>query len=146
MKPVFQTNTEPGSGDCFSACTASIFEVDIRSVPNFMEYGSWLDHYNEWLKQYNGQFALMEKSLLEYINTISIASVRSPGGDWNHAVLFRRNKFLFDPNPKYNIIYDEERVQDICLIYPIDARKAIKIPNTKKYAKMHDVQEVPAMF
>ena len=43
MKPVDQTDWTPKTGDCFRACVASIFELPIESVPNFMEEGD--DHF-----------------------------------------------------------------------------------------------------
>lgn len=35
MKPVFQENIDAGTGDCFSACLASILELPLDAVPKF---------------------------------------------------------------------------------------------------------------
>lgn len=69
MKPVFQTeahNPPKTIGNCFTACLASIFELQIKDVPHFArmvvdankmgkydESAYWLKIINEWLKQYN---------------------------------------------------------------------------------------------
>lgn len=36
MKPVFQKIIGGGKGDCWAACIASILELDLDSVPNFV--------------------------------------------------------------------------------------------------------------
>jgi len=36
MKPVYQKVIEQGKGDCWRACIASILELDIDEVPNFV--------------------------------------------------------------------------------------------------------------
>jgi hypothetical protein len=35
MKPVYQENVDAGTGDCFSACLASLLEIPLASVPKF---------------------------------------------------------------------------------------------------------------
>lgn len=35
VKPVYQENIEPDSGDCFSASLASLLEVELSEIPNF---------------------------------------------------------------------------------------------------------------
>jgi len=37
MIPLFQSNSCAFTGDCLSACLASILEVDLKSVPKFLE-------------------------------------------------------------------------------------------------------------
>jgi hypothetical protein len=36
VKPIYQTVTDPGKGDCWRACIASILELEINQVPNFV--------------------------------------------------------------------------------------------------------------
>lgn len=51
MKPVHQTIFEPPRGNCLQACIASLFEIDLGDVPNFMYYeDSWNDIYTMFLK------------------------------------------------------------------------------------------------
>lgn len=38
MKPVDQTIVDNGKGDCMRAVCASLFEIDINQVPNFIEF------------------------------------------------------------------------------------------------------------
>lgn len=59
MIPVQQKISEVGSGDCFSACIASLLEMSLESVPNFRreagQSGCMYDLAETWLKQ---RFAL----------------------------------------------------------------------------------------
>lgn len=47
MRPVDQTKFGPVEGNCFSACVASILEISIDDVPQFM-VGVWLDNLRDW--------------------------------------------------------------------------------------------------
>lgn len=56
MKPVFQQRDENGNWDnCFSACVASVLELQIEDVPDFMYRDgklndAWFDEFIEWLR------------------------------------------------------------------------------------------------
>lgn len=41
MKPVNQTQFKPPDGDCLSACIASILELPLNKVPNYIAYDNW---------------------------------------------------------------------------------------------------------
>lgn len=44
MKPVMQTITTSGDGDCMRAVVASLFELTIEQVPHFLRFGDrWHD-------------------------------------------------------------------------------------------------------
>ncbi len=50
MKPVFQTRLGRGTGNCFSACLASIFEVPLEEVDHCScENPNWLQNTEAWL-------------------------------------------------------------------------------------------------
>lgn len=56
MKPVFQQVLDKGRGDCWSACIASLLELDLSDVPNFraMEEDTGVDmkvEARKWLKE-----------------------------------------------------------------------------------------------
>jgi hypothetical protein len=50
MKPVFQEIIEPGSGDCFSACLASILEMPLSDIPKFKQLhgADMMKHVRLW--------------------------------------------------------------------------------------------------
>ena len=41
MKKVYQRIIDPGKGDCFKCCIASLLELDYDEVPNFVEQEDW---------------------------------------------------------------------------------------------------------
>lgn len=49
MKPVKQTDITFVSGNCFSACIASILEMRITDVPTFVVEKDWWRATNAWL-------------------------------------------------------------------------------------------------
>jgi len=51
LKPVDQTIIDVENGDCTRACLASILELEIDAVPNFIRYGaSWFKIFWPFLK------------------------------------------------------------------------------------------------
>lgn len=48
VKPVDQTTFGSPGGNCFSACVASILELDIAEVPYFMGVEDWWPPFVEW--------------------------------------------------------------------------------------------------
>src|SRR5262245_45006179 len=52
MKPVDQTVFGLPHGNCFAACVASVIELPIEKVPNFVLEGDrWFDAAAEWLDE-----------------------------------------------------------------------------------------------
>ena len=51
MIPVNQTTFGAPGGNCFSACVASILELDIEEVPYFMDTIFWTDKFGIWLSK-----------------------------------------------------------------------------------------------
>lgn len=54
MKPVEQTKGGPPDGNCFAACIASVLELELADVPNFVAYGAdeWWDRLQDFLRGY----------------------------------------------------------------------------------------------
>jgi hypothetical protein len=147
MKPVYQKITEIGKGDCWRACIASILELDIDSVPNFVGEMNPLvgpTHYDtckEWLRS-RGLFMLdislnNDMEWFYFINwtmvedAYAIASVPSQKnqGGW-HSVVIKFEKtcpkstrlvIIHDPrkdNEKYPEDVKIRRLQFISNIVP----------------------------
>lgn len=52
MKPINQTIVEINYGNCFAACVASLFELTLDEVPNFIEKGKdWFPPFWEFIKE-----------------------------------------------------------------------------------------------
>jgi hypothetical protein len=52
MKKVYQTIINKNNGDCMQACIASLFELELNEVPNFIKLGDrWFNEMNEIYKE-----------------------------------------------------------------------------------------------
>jgi len=108
MKPTMQTlfYDIDGVGNCFEACVASIFEIDLKDVPNF--HGkNWFIQFFEWLhkKGYTSYGTLYTEKVQNYhggVDGFFIVAGRSPRGDHikgGHAVVYKEGKLVHDPHP-----------------------------------------------
>ncbi|MGE4399373.1 MAG: hypothetical protein AB7D29_07620 [Campylobacterales bacterium] len=111
MIPVRQTKFGVPHGNCFSACVASMLEMDISEVPDFVpQYGDqWLEHFREWLVPKGlDYFETWPKDIIEYLpKGHMIATGKSPRGDFNHCVIVKTSEphenldlvWIHDPHP-----------------------------------------------
>lgn len=106
MKPVDQTTFGHPGGNCFSACVASLLELQIGDVPYFMDEtkGKWHDQLDAWLAErrlYALHFRIDDRSVYDkeelWPKGFFILNGRSPRGD--HAVVARGNAMVHDPHP-----------------------------------------------
>ena len=107
MKPVYQTTFEGrvglGAGNCHSACLASVFELVIQDVPNFMETVNDDERHiqeHEWLRA-KGFTCLCVSSTPEtdaYLG-LHIAIGPNARNGTMHSCVYWGNELLHDPNP-----------------------------------------------
>ena len=101
MIGVKQTIMKPPAGNCLAACVASILELGIREVPNFiLENEAWLSSLNSFL---------LPKGL--YADYVSAAVRDRPKDHWiacvshcaevkqKHCVVMKDAKLAWDPSP-----------------------------------------------
>lgn len=123
MKPVKQTRIGQGNGNCWTACIASILELPIEEVPDFIDekdfYGStikWLGKRGLTLVQIN-----LEGSPhwpFFWGDTVwTILSGQSPRGDWKHAIVGNGLKYVHDPHPDSKMLKGE--IEYVYLLVPI---------------------------
>ncbi|BES79837.1 hypothetical protein [Yersinia phage vB_Yru_GN1] len=125
MIRIHQEIVDPKIGDCLRACVASILELPITLVPNFVEYQHryqkiFMD-YMRTIGGYDSVFVTqidknnpyklnVHHSFMNFgtIKGVTIASIRSkkyPGG--SHAVLIN-NKFRVVFDPTTDLDYSQE--------------------------------------
>lgn len=110
MKPVDQTIFGWPSGNCFAACVASILELSLDEVPNFMlNHETWFDDTYRWLAA-RGYTVLYVKRdavasgqvdprpLIEAGHYFILGGL-SPRGEHLHCVIEHRNVVVHDPHP-----------------------------------------------
>ena len=110
MKPVQQTrfggSERPSEeqGNCLAACVASIFEVPIKQVPEFLDK-NWLSVLTKWCRERDTTplyFSPVTKDVL-FPETYYILGVKSrtlPNPNNGHAVVAWGRKVVHDPHPK----------------------------------------------
>ena len=100
MKPVTQTrlhNPPEEMGNCMEACFASLLEIDISEVPEFVDKDGWYEEVLEWLHtQGHHMFCWDSDKNLEGFH---IAVGDSPRGDFQHCVIYDNDKMVHDPHP-----------------------------------------------
>ena len=125
MRKVYQKIIDTNHGDCMQAAFASLFDLELEQVPQFIEMGEeWWSEIKKFIKQqkhytvgflYNGEDVIEEyklKNLVKYngVGGYFYAVVSSPkyhatGG--THAIIVDKYcNVIHDPNPEYaNVVY-----------------------------------------
>ena len=143
MKQVFQTRTGLG-GNCFQACIASIFEMDLDDVPDFMNIKDpssiplWYDPLNRWLYKYGLAYielvlpahALVQKWTFQgvHIKICKSFNANAIENGYDHAVVGFQDTIIHDPDPsnqeKENTEYQVKKVGLFILVDPLPALKS----------------------
>lgn len=104
MKPVYQDKFGHG-GSCFTACIASILEVNLKDIPNFVEFeDKWMLKLWEYLKPLGLDYSTYDFQCRSYDppkripSGYHIISGYAPRG-YCHAVVGFRGQFVHDPFP-----------------------------------------------
>lgn len=107
MIPVDQTICDFKKGNCYQACVASIFEVELTCIPNFMGHGpdrfveiwdAWADmqglavfdldltRNNNWLEIFKGAYVV-------------VTGLSPRDKNHYHSVVFYNGVMVHDPHP-----------------------------------------------
>lgn len=121
MKPVDQTTFGVPGGNCFSACVASLLELEVEEVPYFMGEPDWFFAFNRWLRP-RGLYAMNFEGHPERFQGFvpddarCILGGRSPRGP--HAVVGTMSGVtLHDPHPSRDGLLD---IEDSTILVPVD--------------------------
>lgn len=147
MIPIFQQIVDPGRGDCFKCCVASIFELEYDQVPNFIEDKSgsmdvvsakWLDRFGYKTVSFSirgdTDIYKIDWILAEGLFCVlSVPSQRFSGG--SHAVVGKFTgkensyelKIVHDPNPGNAKYPDDVNISRIRFFVPITPLTNLKI-------------------
>lgn len=127
MKPVYQRDTSFERGECMRAAMASLFELDIEMVPNFILYGEepyksrygWHQVYFGFIRglgyEYEGLSWLprfFNERDFQSVGGFFIASVpsRTYPGRGSHSVIVNEcGVVMHDPNPNELWLYEDLR-------------------------------------
>ncbi len=138
MKPVFQTKfggadaPEEDQGNCMAACLASIFEVGLDGVPDFIgqiESGKWWFTLSEWLKARNLAILMIKTPAFDVPAGFAMAGVDSEtllddrGGKDGHMVVVNGGQLAHDPNPNAKRGPDDYQVKEYWAFTCVDSSK-----------------------
>ena len=109
------------TGNCFSACLASVFAMPIEEVPNFFDVAgedaiAWWDAIRDWLKPLG--YGIISVSAKEIINLPGLLIVGGEADRGNyHATIWENGVMVHDPHPSKSGLIS---VESIDLLYPLD--------------------------
>lgn len=109
MKHVQQTIFAPPTGNCLAACVASLFNLPLWLVPNFVTYGEgWWDRLGGFAADNGYRLLCLPRAVDQkwhgkfMFGDYCIVTVRSPRGNWNHCVIAEilTGEVVWDPHPE----------------------------------------------
>jgi len=101
MKPVYQTLFGEPHGNCLQAAVASMLDLELNEVPNFMEADgdAWFDALTDFLSEH-GLYALRLNAAPHCVpHGYHLMSGPSPRGPFWHELVGYRGKAVHDPYP-----------------------------------------------
>lgn len=114
MIPVYQSKQNNKFSNCFSACVASLLELDAQAVPDFMYEADgrtlndhWFDDFAQWLRPFGYQPLLFTPENLDCFplrDTYYIIGGKVDIGIM-HAAIGLNDEVVHNPNPAHaNIV------------------------------------------
>lgn len=147
MKPQMQTTSEPGKGNCWSACIASILEIPLTDIPDFWDGDD--DDSNEkwWLnaRRYLDCYELMMlTTILEKHDDLGggwdcywIACGKSPRHNCkSHCVVYFADAMVHDPHPDGMGL--EGRMRSASFLIPRDPARRLR--QKREYVPLMDAE------
>jgi len=98
MIPVNQTVLTEGDGNCVAACVASILELGIDEVPNFIMDEAQPYSWDVWLTKWCAAHGVNARWTRQRPYGLSIGLGTSWRGT-DHAVVMKDGRTVHDPNP-----------------------------------------------
>lgn len=103
------------SGNCLSACVASILELPLTDVPNFCQmFPDWWGNFQDWLYNKNLcaiEVCLKKGCLIGSQGCMCILSGISPRSVGLHCIVARTSfsgfEYVFDPHPDDSFLIGE---------------------------------------
>ena len=127
-KKVFQDDFRPGRGNALQAAVASIFGLELASVPNFVELSEGYESaIQSFCRDRDDRTSMVKIKLTsageeiedadqhQYGGKLCILRGKSPRGDFGHVVVARRNskvggfEMIHDPHPNETFLDESEK-------------------------------------
>lgn len=133
MKPVLQTDfveydaegKQIKYGNCLQAAIASVLELPLEEVPNFIMMGPdpSYGHYNmhKWLEERGIVMHRLREGRNWSFPTYHLAIGKTVRGT-NHAVIYKEGRLAHDPHPDGTGLIE---AKDLYILIPVDPSKII---------------------
>lgn len=134
------SHTETTKGDCFRAVVANLLELDIETVPHFVQEAvgprDFLKKVNSFLKQYNLAYQLLSSTELEHTGIEGLYHMAhgTTIRDIRHSVCCKDMEMLFDPHPSNDGLVDIDSIGVFIVLDPSLLTKKSKIISEFQYA------------
>ena len=101
MKPVYQTQFDSKTGNCLQASVASVLELPLDEVPNFMLEADLTTALGTFLAQFGMVSITLTASQVSRWRPSGFHLIggRSLRGDFNHSVVGYNGEVIHDPHP-----------------------------------------------
>ena len=130
MKPIMQTKLhDPPKeiGNCMEACFASLLEIGLSEVPEFIDKNGWYEEVLKWL--HNRGYHMVCWDGIIHCSDFCIAVGDSPRGDFQHCVIYKNNEMVHDPHPSG---YGLKKINQIWVIQKLEKKQIEAIRDRKK--------------
>ena len=97
MKKIYQTNTTNSKGNCMQAAYATLFQLELEEVPNFVEFGE-----GEW---FDKLFEFYLSQGYEYNYTLNNANL--------YDVLKEKSGFIKKPKDTFSDLPNEKSINNL---------------------------------
>lgn len=116
MKPIKQTTFGDGGdgsepGNCFATCVASILELPLSEVPNFITCDDWFEQVNMFLMKYGYSLVIVDinhEYNFIYHSGFLIAAGKAARG-LRHCVVYHGSEPVHDPHPDGMFLEEVDR-------------------------------------
>ena len=119
MTPVDQTTFGFPGGNCFSACVASLLDLEVSDVPYFMASDPWWRRFEKWLLP-RGYWPVMVPVDRNWSPPGLHILLGDTADGTPHSVVARGRKIVHDPHPGKPGL--AQRGQTVAIV-PLDPRR-----------------------
>ncbi len=130
MIPILQDRTEAGAGNCLQACLASVLELPLDAVPDFVASGAnpdWFEDLRRWLHARAGLDALLLRldGARSFTKPAGLFIATGPTAQFGlHSVVCEDDRVVHDPHPSRPPLLSVDYLIVMTVRDPAAARRA----------------------
>jgi len=144
MKTIHQTIFGPPDGNCWQAATASILNLGLDEVPNFVTFDDWDAEFLRFLREHDLYPIYLEVEKSEDWKPLGFHLItgESPRGEYDHVIVGKNGKAYFDPFPGGDCQLESLRYYIIFAARLIRSQKVDNLEQLKSYVEKVEAEEL----